>query len=88
LNGLAGRRARCTAFGAQHSTQRTLERGNTMPSATKDKIEGTFHEVKGKAKQIAGNLTDNPKLKAKGLVEKTAGKAQRKMGEIKKVIGS
>ncbi len=59
-----------------------------MPSATKDTLKGTFHETKGKAKQMAGNLTDNPKLKARGLAEKAAGKAQRKLGEIKKVIGA
>lgn len=59
-----------------------------MSSSLKDKVKGTLHEAKGKAKELAGKLTDNPKLQAKGVVEKTAGKAQRKLGEIKKVLGS
>jgi uncharacterized protein YjbJ (UPF0337 family) len=32
-------------------------------------------------------LTDNPKLKAEGTVEKIAGKVQGKVGQIKQVFG-
>jgi uncharacterized protein YjbJ (UPF0337 family) len=39
-----------------------------MKSSTRDKTEGTFHEVKGAVKEMVGNITDNPKLKAKGTV--------------------
>ena len=59
-----------------------------MKSSTKDKVKGTFHDAKGKAKEMAGNITDNPKLEAKGKAEKIAGKAQKKIGEVKKVLGS
>ena len=59
-----------------------------MKSSTKDKTEGTFHEVKGKIKEVAGKLTDNPKLEAKGTVEKLTGKAQAKIGQAKKVLGT
>lgn len=59
-----------------------------MSSALKDKVKGTLHEAKGKIKEVAGKITDNPKLEAKGVVEKLAGKAERKLGEIKKVIGA
>lgn len=59
-----------------------------MSSSLKDKVKGTLHEAKGKAKELAGKLTDNPKLQAKGMVEKNAGKAQRKLGQIKKALGS
>ena len=45
------------------------------------------HEVKGAVKEAAGKITDNPKLEAKGKVEKIAGKAQGKVGEVKKVLG-
>jgi len=58
-----------------------------MKSSTRDKTEGTFHEVKGAVKEMVGNITDNPKLKAKGTVEKLAGKAQEKLGQVKKVFG-
>jgi len=59
-----------------------------MKSSTKDKVKGTFHDAKGKAKEMAGKITDNPKLEAKGKAEKVAGKAQKKIGEVKKVLGS
>ncbi|RPI36514.1 MAG: CsbD family protein [Nitrospiraceae bacterium] len=59
-----------------------------MKSSMKDKVKGTFHETKGKVKEVAGKITDNPKLEAKGKAEKIAGKAQGKVGQVKKVLGS
>jgi uncharacterized protein YjbJ (UPF0337 family) len=56
-----------------------------MKSSAQDKAEGTFHEVKGKVKEVAGKLSDNPKLEAEGTVEEIAGKVQEKIGQIKKV---
>ncbi len=58
-----------------------------MKSSAKDRAEGTFHELKGKAKEIAGKLSDNPKLQAEGTGEKIAGKVQEKLGQVKKVLG-
>ena len=58
-----------------------------MKSSTKDKVKGTFHEAKGKVKEVAGKITDNPELEAKGKAEKIAGKAQEKIGQVKKVLG-
>jgi len=58
-----------------------------MKSSTKDQFEGTFHELKGKAKEVAGKLSDNPKLEAEGTGEKIAGKVQDKIGQVKKVVG-
>ena len=58
-----------------------------MKSSIRDKAEGTFHEVKGKVKEIAGKLSDNPKLEAEGINEKIDGKVQEKIGEVKKVLG-
>ena len=58
-----------------------------MKSSTKDRAEGKFHELKGEAKEIAGKVTDNPKLKAEGTGEKIAGKVQEKIGRVKKVLG-
>ena len=58
-----------------------------MKSSTKDKAEGTFHELKGKVKEVAGKLSDNPKLEAEGTGEKIAGKVQEKIGQVKKVLG-
>ena len=59
-----------------------------MKSSMKDKVEGTFHEAKGKIKEVAGEITDNPKLETKGKSEKLAGKVQEKIGQVKKVLGS
>jgi uncharacterized protein YjbJ (UPF0337 family) len=60
---------------------------SAMKSSIRDQAEGTFHEVKGKIKEVAGKLSDNPKLKAEGTVERLAGKVQEKVGQVKKVLG-
>ena len=52
-----------------------------------DQAEGKFHKVKGKLKEIAGKLNDNPELEAEGTGEKIAGLVQEKIGQIKKVWG-
>ena len=58
-----------------------------MKSSMKDKVEGTIHQAKGKAKEMAGTITDNPKLKTEGKAENIAGKVQEKVGQVKKVLG-
>jgi uncharacterized protein YjbJ (UPF0337 family) len=58
-----------------------------MKSSIRDKAEGTLHEAKGKVKEVAGKVTDNPKLQAEGTGEKLAGKVQQKIGQVKKVLG-
>ena len=58
-----------------------------MKSSTRDQAEGTFHQIKGNVKEIAGKLTGKPKLEADGNIEKNAGKVQEKVGEIKEVLG-
>jgi uncharacterized protein YjbJ (UPF0337 family) len=64
-----------------------FDRRNTMKSSTKDQAEGKFHKVKGKVKEMAGNITDNPKLEAEGADEKIIGKVQEKIGQVEKVLG-
>ena len=58
-----------------------------MKSSTQDQTEGMFHKVKGKVKEVAGELSDNPKLEAEGTAEKIAGKVQEKVGQVKRVVG-
>jgi uncharacterized protein YjbJ (UPF0337 family) len=48
-----------------------------------DRIKGAGHQVKGAAKEAAGEITGNPRLNAEGKVEKTAGKAQNALGKAK-----
>jgi uncharacterized protein YjbJ (UPF0337 family) len=58
-----------------------------MKSSTKDYVGGTFHQMKGRFKEIAGKLSDNPKLEAAGTYEKISGIVRGKIGQIKKDLG-
>ena len=58
-----------------------------MKSGKQDQAEGTFHKIKGKVKEVSGQLSDNPSLEAEGIAEKVAGKVQEKIGQVKKVLG-
>jgi len=58
-----------------------------MKSGTQDQVEGTFHKIKGKVKEVAGELSGNPELEAEGAGEKMAGNVQKKIGQVKKVLG-
>jgi uncharacterized protein YjbJ (UPF0337 family) len=60
--------------------------GGSMKPRTTDQIKGKLHEMKGKAKEKAGQVTNNPKLAAEGQNEKLAGKVQKKVGQIEKVL--
>jgi uncharacterized protein YjbJ (UPF0337 family) len=57
-----------------------------MKPSTTDQIQGALHEIKGKAKQKAGEVTNNPNLAQEGQSEKLAGKVQKKVGQIEKVF--
>jgi len=57
-----------------------------MKPSTKDQVKGTLHEMKGKVKQKAGQVTNNPNLTDEGQAEKLAGKVQKKIGQVKKVF--
>lgn len=54
--------------------------------STKDKAEGTVHEVKGAIKSKVGELTNDSGLETEGVVEKIAGKIQKKIGQVEEVI--
>lgn len=58
-----------------------------MKRSIRDKAKGTFHEVKGKVKERIGRATNNPKLEARGQVEKTGGKVQKKIGQLERALG-
>jgi uncharacterized protein YjbJ (UPF0337 family) len=57
-----------------------------MQDSTTDKIEGTFHEAKGKVKEKVGQVVNDPNLKAEGQTENLTGKVQKKVGQIEKVF--
>jgi uncharacterized protein YjbJ (UPF0337 family) len=57
-----------------------------MKRSTEDQAKGRFHEVKGKIKEKMGRLTNDPDLEGEGIGEKIAGKIQKKIGQVEKVI--
>ena len=57
-----------------------------MKSSTKDLIKGKFHEVKGRVKEKAGQVVNDPDLKSEGQSENLAGKVQKKIGKIENVF--
>jgi uncharacterized protein YjbJ (UPF0337 family) len=57
-----------------------------MKSGTQDQVEGKLHAAKGQVKETIGELINKPNLEAEGIIEKAEGKAQEKVGQIKKVM--
>jgi uncharacterized protein YjbJ (UPF0337 family) len=58
-----------------------------MKPSTENEIAGKVHEVKGKIKERVGQLTNDPDLEAEGIGERIGGKVQKKIGQVKKVLG-
>jgi uncharacterized protein YjbJ (UPF0337 family) len=59
---------------------------NPMKSSTENEVAGKVHELKGKIKEKIAQLTNNPDLEDEGPGEKIAGKVQKKIGQVEKVI--
>ncbi len=57
-----------------------------MKPSTQDETTGTIEELKGKAKEKVGQVTNNSKLEAEGQNQKLAGKFQKKVGQVEKVF--
>ncbi len=47
-----------------------------MKSGMRDQAEGKWHQAKGKVKEVAGKLGDNPDLEAEGKIESETGEVQ------------
>ncbi len=48
----------------------------------KHQVTGRVEEAKGAVKEAAGKLVGNKELEVKGMLEKNAGKAEAKAGDI------
>lgn len=59
-----------------------------MKSSAKDDVRSKFHEVKDKAKEVVGKVSDNPNLEAEGTGESIGGKVKDQVGTLKKVWGA
>ena len=57
-----------------------------MSESTTDQVKGQLHEVKGAVKEKIGHIIGNPDLEADGNKEEVAGKVQKKIGQIEKVL--
>lgn len=49
----------------------------------KDEIKGAAKAAKGSAKEAVGKATGNERMKAEGVGERAAGKAQKGVGSLK-----
>jgi uncharacterized protein YjbJ (UPF0337 family) len=58
-----------------------------MKPSIKNEIVGKVHEIKGKIKEKAGHMTNDPDLEGKGIAEKIAGKVQNRVGHVEKAQG-
>lgn len=57
-----------------------------MKGSTKDRLEGKFHETKGKVKEATGKALNNPRVQIEGQDEKISGKIQDRVGRAEKVV--
>jgi len=57
-----------------------------MKPSTENQVAGKIHEVKGAIKEKAGKFTNDPDLEDEGTGERIAGKVQKKIGQVQKVI--
>jgi uncharacterized protein YjbJ (UPF0337 family) len=48
-----------------------------------DRVEGATRNLGGKAKELAGNVTGDEKLKAEGKADQVSGKVQNAIGGVK-----
>jgi uncharacterized protein YjbJ (UPF0337 family) len=53
----------------------------------KDEVEGKADQVKGRAKQAAGDLSDDEKLHDEGVADEAAGNVQETFGKGKRKVG-
>jgi uncharacterized protein YjbJ (UPF0337 family) len=57
-----------------------------MKPSTKDQMKGYLHKIKGKVKEKAGQVTNNPNLAAEGRSENLTGAVQKKVGQLERVF--
>ncbi|MEL7163374.1 MAG: CsbD family protein [Bacteroidota bacterium] len=55
-------------------------------SATNDKIRGNWNQLKGKAKEEYGQLTDNDLAYEEGQEDQLIGRLQEKLGKTKQEV--
>jgi uncharacterized protein YjbJ (UPF0337 family) len=61
--------------------------GREESAMNKDEIKGRAEAVKGKAKQAAGDLTDDERLREEGVAEEAMGEAREDAGRARRKVG-
>jgi uncharacterized protein YjbJ (UPF0337 family) len=56
------------------------------PTMNREQVKGSWDRLKGKAKVVLGELTDNEGMKAEGTADKLYGLIQKRFGDTKEVI--
>ncbi len=57
-----------------------------MSSSNKKKVDGNVNSAVGKAKEIAGNLTNDPTLEAEGQDQQVKGDLQKAAGSAQSAV--
>ena len=57
-----------------------------MKTSTQNEIAGKVHEVKGKIKEKAGELANDPDAEGEGISERVAGIVQKKLGQVQRIF--
>ncbi len=78
------RHLRSKMFGVLLGTRSLLDEPHAIFIYTVHRSEGmeAVHTARGKDKEIAGKVTDNPDLETEGRTEGRAGKVQEKVGDV------
>ena len=53
----------------------------------RDELDGKTEQVKGKAKQAWGDITDNERLHDEGVADEAAGNVQEGLGKARRKVG-
>ena len=53
----------------------------------RDELDGKIEQVKGKAKQAWGDVTDNEQLHDEGVADEAAGDVQEGLGRARRKVG-
>jgi uncharacterized protein YjbJ (UPF0337 family) len=53
----------------------------------RDELKGKAEVLKGKVKEAAGDLTDNPDLHDEGVADEAAGKTRDAVGRVRRKVG-
>jgi uncharacterized protein YjbJ (UPF0337 family) len=52
-----------------------------------DEVRGKWEQAKGRAKQAAGDLTDNDRLRDEGVADEAVGNAREGVGKARRKVG-